>query len=84
MDLLLYSNGVITLNEKEVINQKVYHEKMGYLIVKVIIQSLLTGCSKKYKLFLKAMEDSEDLTLHSTAKNLGKLIHMHMYVYCLD
>ena len=77
MGMKLYSYGVITFNENEIIDEKkVNHEKMKYLIVHVIIRSLNQGLSKKYKLFLKAMEDSDDFVLQSIAGRLGKFIFM--------
>ena len=77
MSLSLYGNGVITTEEREMIKDKTNHKKMEYLIVDVIICSLKLGYGKKYKSFLKAMENSEDSNLRSTAKNLGMLI-----IYC--
>ena len=81
MGMKLFSYGVITFNEKEIIDKKVNHEKMEYLIVNVIIRSVKQGRSKKYKLFLKAMEDSDDFDLRSTAKRLGKLIFIFCNIY---
>ena len=75
MGKLLYGYGVITFIEREKINKKDNNEKMEYLIVDVIIRSLRQGFSRKYKLFLKAMEESDDPDLNSRAKCLGKLIH---------
>ena len=74
MGMKLFSYGVITFSEKEIIDTKVNHKKMEYLIVDIIIRSLNQGLGKKYKCFLKAMEHSDDTDLQSTAKSLGKLI----------
>ena len=71
MEMSLYANGVITADEKTKIKSKVGNEKMGYLIVDIIIPSLKVKHSKKYKGFLEAMEDSEDTALQDTAKMLG-------------
>ena len=79
MSSSLYSNDVITTKEREIIEEsdKPNHKKMEYLIVNVIIYSLKLGHGKKYKSFLKVLEDSEDSDLRSVAKSLGMLI-----LYC--
>ena len=75
MKRLLLANEVITTEEKKMIdNYKIGCDKIEYLIVEIIIPSLKLGYGKKYKSFLKAMEDSEDTDLRYTAKMLGKLI----------
>ena len=73
MKTSLYASGVITTEEKRIIDSKIGSEKMDYLIVEIIIPSLELGNGKKYKSFLKAMEESEDTDLQYTAKMLGKL-----------
>ena len=80
MKTSLYANEVITTEEKRIIDSKIGREKMVYLIVEIIIPSLEQGFGKKYKSFLKAMEDSEDTDLRSTAKTLGKLVLMEIYI----
>ena len=78
MKTLLFANDVITTKEKKVIENKIGCEKMEYLIEEIIIPSLEQGFGKKYKSFLKAMEDSEDTDLRDTAKKLGMLIFMEL------
>ena len=80
MKTSLYANEVITIEEKRLIDSKIGHEKMDYLIAEIIIPSLKQGFDQKYKSFLKAMEDSEDTDLRSTAKMLGKLVLMEIYI----
>ena len=77
MKTLLCDNGVITTEEQNTIdNKETGCEKMKYLIEKIIIPSLKHKFDKKYKSFLKAMEDSEDTDLQETAKMLGMLNFM--------
>ena len=72
MNSLLYSKDVITLDEKNIIRlQNGYTEKMDYLLTQIIIPSLKGNHSKKYKLFLEAMKESEDIDLQNTAKMLA-------------
>ena len=74
METSLYANDVITTKQKDIIANKIGHDKMEYLIVKIVVPSLQQGFGKKYKYFLKAMEDSEDTDLQDTAKILGMYI----------
>ena len=60
MKTSLFANEVITAQEKKIIANKIGSEKMEYLIEEIIIPSLEQGFGKKYKSFLKAMEDSGD------------------------
>ena len=76
MKTSLYASSAITTKEKRIIDSKIGCEKMEYLIVEIIIPSLEQRFGKKYKSFLKAMEDSEDTDLQDTARMLGKLIFM--------
>ena len=69
---LLYSKYVITDEQRKIIDDKTGEEKMMYLIVDIIISSLKQHFSKKYKSFLKAMEQSQDSDLKKTAEMLGK------------
>ena len=78
MKTLLYANEVITTDQESIIDSKIGHGKMEYLIVKIIIPSLELGNGKKYKKFLEAMEKSEDTDLQDAAKELGRLIFMHV------
>ena len=79
MSRSLFGNDVITTEERQEIERtdKANHKKMEYLIVDVIINSLKLGHGKKYKSFLKVMEESEDSDLRSVAKSLGMLM-----LYC--
>ena len=70
----LLAEDVITYDERKIINEKIGAEKMDYLIVDIIIPSLKVKNHKKYKGFLKAMENSEDGDLKDMAKRLGKWI----------
>ena len=71
MSLSLFSQSIITRRERQIINDKCGEEKMEYLLADIIIPSLRVNVYGKYKGFLKAMEESDDSTLKSTAKNLG-------------
>ena len=73
MRISLFSSSVITSEEREIINSKIGREKMEHLIVKIIIPSLEQRFGKKYKSFLKVMEDNEDPNLQMTAGRLGRL-----------
>ena len=74
MKTSLCDNNVITAEERNIIDSKASREKMKHLIVEIIIPSLKQGFGKKYKSFLKAMEESKDTDLQGTAKKLGRLI----------
>ena len=74
METSLFANEVITTKQKETIANKIGHDKMEHLIAEIIIPSLQQGFGKKYKYFLKAMEDSEDTDLQDTAEMLGMYI----------
>ena len=74
MERSLYAYEVITADERTMIKSKVGDDKMDYLIVEIVIPSLKQKFSKKYKGFLEAMEDSEDIDLQNTAKMLGTYI----------
>ena len=68
----LFANEVITSREKQDINHLVPTKQMEK-VVDIVIFSLNGYCTAKYKGFLKAMEESDDLLLQSKAKELGKL-----------
>ena len=70
MELQLYSKKVITWDQKNIIHIQIGRKKMEYLLIQIIIPSLEAQCSEKYKLLLKAMEESEDIDLQRTAKIL--------------
>ena len=71
---LLFAKRVITNDERKMIDDRVGEEKMMYLIIDIIIPSLELYNYMKYKRFLEAMEQSDDIDLKSTAEMLGKLI----------
>ena len=70
----LYSNDVITNEQRQIIDAKIGEGKMMYLIVDILIPSLKLNHCKKYRGFLKAMEENDDSDLKSMAEKLGKLI----------
>ena len=78
MKLSLFAKDVIANNERKIIDAKIGEEKMMYLIADIIIPSLKLKNCKKYKGFLKAMEDSDDSYLQITAEMLGRLIFMYV------
>ena len=70
----LYSKGVITLKEKGQIkaNAKAESDRMEYFLDDIIIPSLEAKVSIKFKGLLEVMEESDNSTLTSMAKKLGK------------
>ena len=68
----LFANEVVTKNERTKIQNESGDDKMECLIVNILIPSLEAKFSKKYKYFLKVMENNEDIVLQSAAKRLGK------------
>ena len=66
----LYAEDVITDNEIKIIDDKIGQQKMMYLIVDIIIPSLRLKLCKKYKGFLKAMEESDDSDLRSRPESI--------------
>ena len=72
----LFSKDVITYDERILIGIQVGRNKMDYLIVCIIIPSLKAKFCKKYKSFLKVMEDNDDIVLKSAAEMLGRLINL--------
>ena len=77
MNSQLLAKQVITLDQKTSIDIQVGRKKMDYLILRIIMPSLKANCSTIYKLFLRVMEDNDDIDLQSAAKMLGELI---MYI----
>ena len=75
----LYAEDVITDNEIKIIDDKIGQQKMMYLIVDIIIPSLRLKHCKKYKGFLKAMEESDDSDLRSTAEKFGKFFKVLLF-----
>ena len=73
----LYAEEVITYDQRKFIDIQVGRNKMDYLIVDIIIPSLKAKFSKKYKSFLKVMEENDDIDLQSAAEMLGRLINVY-------
>ena len=69
----LYAKDVITNQEKLEINNLIGKRQMER-VLDIIIQSLKCNDTAKYKGFLKAMEESDDLLLRNKAEKLGKWI----------
>ena len=82
MKIQLYSKKVITFDQRNFIGIQFGCSKMDYLIVDIIIPSLKAKFSKKYKSFLKVMEESDDIDLQSAAEKLGRLINVYSIVGC--
>ena len=78
MQGLLYAKKVITREEKKCIKTLVGSEKMECLL-DVVIRSLKHNHCHKFKGFLEAMEESEDMLLKKTAKDLGEYFSSHWY-----
>ena len=73
----LYAEEVITDDQRKSIAIQVGRNKMEYLIVDIIIPSLKAKFSRKYKSFLKVMEENDDIDLRSAAEMLGRLINVY-------
>lgn len=71
----LFAKSVITIQEKQEIERLVGRKQMEK-VVDIVILSLNSSVTAKYKGFLEAMEESDDLLLQRKAKELG------MYVCC--
>ena len=67
----LFAEGVITTDEKLEIGNKIGTEQMEKLL-DIILTSLNLKQTTKYLGFLKAMKESEDITLQQTAERLGE------------
>ena len=76
----LYTKDVITNQEKLEINNLIGERQMER-VLDIIIQSLKCNDTAKYKGFLKAMEESDDLLLRNKAEKLGKWIVSCMVAY---
>ena len=70
----LYSNDVITNEQRQKIDAKIGGEKMMYLIVDILIPSLKLDHCKKYRGFLEAIKENDEIDLKSMAEKLGKSI----------
>lgn len=70
----IYSRGMITIREKRIIEiLPLESEKMEYLLDHVIIPSLEVGVTKKFKMLLEVMEESEDQTTQILVRQIGTL-----------
>lgn len=77
MEIFLYSESVITGDQKELITSKTTNtDKMLYLIIEVLIVSLNNLYPYKFMGFLATMETSDDKLLQKKARDIkcGKLI----------
>lgn len=73
MKMLLYQKYVITTEEAETISKlNTNRDKMSHVIIRILIVSLECSFCRKYKRFLEAMEESQDMLLNKTAKDLGE------------
>ena len=77
----LFAHHVVTRNEIATIEEKIGKSKMEYLIFNIILPSLKGNFSKKYKGFLAAMEENDDIDLKSMAELLGKLIRIKDWLF---
>ena len=73
MKLQLKANGVITDQERCEIDAIVGTNKMDTVLT-IVQTSLDLELTKKYRGFLKSMEESKDDTLIEYAKNLGESV----------
>ena len=68
----LYASGVVTFDQKQIIEAKhVNKEKMGY-VLDLIINSLKADIAIKYNNFIQVMKDSKDFDANELVKILGK------------
>ena len=72
MEVGLYAKEVIIHKEKMSISTLVGNKKMEYLL-DVLILSLKHGICSKFKGFLEAMEENDDILLKNIAATLGIL-----------
>ena len=80
----LYGKGVITLRQKLIMEaESLESNRMEYFLDRVILPSLDTDVSIKYKGFLEVMEKSDDAILNSMAKKLGMHIRTYLCVYVI-
>ena len=71
MKIRLFSNDVITYDEKEKIDQMTSTNQMAK-VLDILQVSLKNKLTTKFKGFLQAMEESDDKLLVKTAKDLGE------------
>ena len=69
----LFSKDVITFAEIELIDALPGDQAKMERLLKIVLTSLKVNHGAKYKGFLQAMEESEDILLQMKAKKLGEL-----------
>ena len=72
----LYSNDVVTFNEKKYIDELLHKEERIKFILNLIISSLEKKTPALYNGFLKVLKESDDLVVQELTKKLGKLIQL--------
>ena len=83
MKLLLKANNVITSQEEKEIDALIGNNQMAK-VLDILQVSLNHKLTRKFKDFLKAMEESGDDLLVTKAKELGKYVHnllVHTYIH---
>ena len=79
MRIYLYSKGVITdTEEMEIAGMNNNNQRQMEKVIKIIRDSLLNKHTKKFKCFLKSMEECSDELLKETARRYGEYIHMYL------
>ena len=78
MEGRLYAKRVITHEEKMYFETFVGSKKMERLL-DVVILSLKINQRYKFKGFLEAMEESDDMSLIKTAQDLGEQLHSYTF-----
>ena len=66
----LFAKDVITSHEKQEINHLIGTKQMEK-VVDIVIFSLNSNYTAKYKGFVKAMEESDDILLQNKTEELG-------------
>ena len=75
----LFSYCVITSTERDLIDTLIGNAKMEK-VLDIVRVSLKANQTAKYKGFLQAMEESEDILLKAKAQELGKWIDKCAYI----
>ena len=71
----LYTEKVITLNEKKEIQRKEMENRMEYLLDDIIIPSLEAKSDQKYIGLVRVMNRSDDSSLKNVASKLALILH---------
>ena len=79
----LFSKDVITFDEIVQIDAMVGQAQMQKLL-QIVLTSLGNNQAAKYKGFLQAMEESDDILLQMKAKELGEWISGSPYVFSIQ